>query len=99
LEEVGTSNAEIITESPHWHTYDLPAHLIGKALKGKYRGQKQRWFLMRFLGSDDDIRIDTDEPEFDSWQWATADTVVSLIVPFKRPIYESVLGAFRDAVR
>ncbi len=94
-EEIGTDKAEIIAEHPDWLTYDLPAHLIGVALRGKYRGQKQRWFALRFTGVDSDIRLDADDhPEFDDWRWADLTEIPDLIVPFKRPIYEVLARDF-----
>ncbi|MCX7932354.1 MAG: RNA pyrophosphohydrolase, partial [Rhodovarius sp.] len=69
-EEIGTDRAEIIGEYPGWLTYDLPPHLLGKALGGRWRGQRQKWFALRFLGEDADIRLDLDpHPEFDAWRW------------------------------
>lgn len=98
VEETGvTANlVEIIGESPEWLYYDLPPELVGKVWKGKYGGQRQRWFLMRFDGSDEDIRIDTDHPEFDRWQWTTADELIEKIVPFKRDVYQRIVADFRD---
>lgn len=93
-EEIGTDKAEIIAESQTWHRYDLPPHLLGKAWKGKYRGQEQRWFLLRFRGCDSDIDIATDHPEFDAWQWVAPGSLSSLIVPFKRAVYEQVVAEF-----
>ena len=94
-EEVGTAKAEIIAEHPDWLTYDLPAELIGKALGGKYRGQKQRWFALRFLGEDSDIRLDLDpHPEFDAWRWARLEELPALAVAFKRAIYEVLASDF-----
>jgi putative (di)nucleoside polyphosphate hydrolase len=94
-EEVGTAKAEIIAEHPDWLTYDLPAELIGKALGGKYRGQKQRWFALRFLGEDSDIRLDLDpHPEFDAWRWARLEELPALAVAFKRAIYEVLARDF-----
>ena len=94
-EEIGTAKAEILAEHPDWLFYDLPAELIGKALKGKYRGQRQRWFAMRFLGRDSDIRLDLDpHPEFDAWRWTPLADLPGLIVPFKRPIYEILARDF-----
>lgn len=99
-EEIGTAKAEIIGEHPDWLFYDLPPTLIGKALKGKYRGQRQRWFAMRFLGEDSDIRLDLDpHPEFDSWRWAPLADLPGLIVPFKRPIYEILARDFARFAR
>ncbi|MBE9605221.1 RNA pyrophosphohydrolase [Acetobacteraceae bacterium H6797] len=95
-EEIGTDKAEIIAELDEWLTYDLPPELIGKAFKGKYRGQKQRWFALRFTGVDSDIRLDVDEPpEFDAWRWASLEELPGLAVGFKRPIYERIAEAFK----
>ena len=94
-EEVGTARAEILAEHPDWLTYDLPDHLIGKALGGKYRGQRQKWFALRFTGVDADIRLDLDpHPEFDAWRWARLAELPSLAVAFKRVIYERLARDF-----
>lgn len=94
-EEIGTANAEIIGEHPEWLTYDLPPNLLGIAWRGKYRGQRQRWFAMRFLGNDTEIRLDLDpHPEFDAWRWAGLAELPALAVPFKRPIYEVLVSSF-----
>jgi putative (di)nucleoside polyphosphate hydrolase len=94
-EEIGTRKAEILAEHPEWLTYDLPEHLMGKALGGKWRGQRQRWFALRFTGRDEDIRLDAgDHPEFDAWRWVPLAEIPSLIVPFKRPIYEVLARDF-----
>lgn len=98
-EETGTDKAEIVAERPDWLTYDLPAHLVGIAFKGKFRGQKQKWFLMRFTGADGDIDLHTHEPEFSDWKWFALDEIAGLIVPFKRATYESVIEGFRDLVK
>ncbi len=97
-EEIGTDAAEIMAESPDWVTYDLPPHLVGKVWKGRYRGQRQKWFLMRFIGQDSDIRLDTEHPEFMAWRWAPAAQLPDLIVPFKRAVYEQVVALFRDRI-
>ncbi len=94
-EEIGTDRAEILAESRQWLTYDLPAHLIGKVWKGRYRGQQQRWFAFRFTGNDDDIRLNTAHPEFSDWQWVPPGDLVRLIVPFKREVYAAVVEEFR----
>ncbi len=86
--------ARIEAETSEWITYDLPDHLVGRLWKGKYRGQKQKWFLVRFSGHDSDIDIAQDHPEFARWRWSTADQVVDDIVPFKRTVYEQVITAF-----
>lgn len=94
-EEIGTDKAEIVGEHPEWLTYDLPDHLIGVALKGQYRGQRQRWFALRFTGADSDIRLDLDpHPEFDAWRWAQLSELPALAVPFKRPIYTILVASF-----
>ncbi|WP_295043656.1 RNA pyrophosphohydrolase [uncultured Paracoccus sp.] len=97
-EETGIfpDTVEVIGETPGWVYYDLPADLLGKVWKGKYGGQRQKWVLMRFLGQDADIRIDTDHPEFEEWQWMPAAALLDNIVPFKRDVYQEVLAAFRD---
>ena len=94
-EEIGTDRATIIGEHPEWQTYDLPPHLIGVALRGRYRGQRQRWFALRFTGSDADIRLDADpHPEFDAWQWVPLAALTGLAVPFKREIYQVLARSF-----
>lgn len=94
-EEVGTAHAELLAEHPEWLTYDLPAELLGKALGGKWRGQKQKWFALRFLGRDADIRLDLDpHPEFDAWRWAPLAELPAMAVPFKRAIYERLAVDF-----
>ncbi len=94
-EEIGTANALIIGESRDWLSYDLPAALIGKVWKGRYRGQKQKWFACRFLGDDGEIDIHgVDHPEFDAWKWVPISEVAGLIVPFKRQIYAALVEEF-----
>ena len=86
--------AEILAISPREHLYDLPSKLMGKLWKGKYRGQRQTWFLMRFLGSDADVNIETKHQEFRSWRWVEPDLLESLIVPFKKELYRNVVADF-----
>ena len=96
-EETGVTSVEIIAEHPEWLSYELPEVLLGVALKGRYRGQKQKWFAMRFLGDDSEIDIGAKEgvkAEFESWRWAPMSSVPKLIVPFKRAIYERVASDF-----
>ena len=93
-EETGIKNAEIIAESQGWYDYDLPSHLVAQLWKGKYRGQTQKWFAMRFLGTDGDIDINTAEPEFDAWRWAPIAELLDLVVPFKRHVYADLVAAF-----
>ncbi len=94
-EEIGTDRAEVIGEHHEWLTYDLPSELIGVALKGRFRGQRQRWFALRFIGDDGDIRLDLDpHPEFDAWRWVELAALPDLAVPFKRPIYAVLVASF-----
>ena len=94
-EEIGTRKAELIGEHPNWLTYDLPPHLRGVAWRGRYRGQRQRWFALRFIGQDSDIRLDLDpHPEFDAWRWISLPELPALAVPFKREIYEVLAESF-----
>lgn len=96
-EETGVT-ADLVTfvdKTRDWVTYDLPPDLLGKVWGGKYRGQRQKWFLFRFGGRDDQIRIDSPHPEFSRWDWVTADRMIAEIVPFKRAVYEQVVAAFR----
>jgi putative (di)nucleoside polyphosphate hydrolase len=95
-EEIGTRKARIIREMDEWLTYDLPPHLLGVALHGRYRGQKQKWIAMRFTGNDNDINIATAEAEFGAWKWLALEALPRLIVPFKRDTYTKVIAAFRD---
>ncbi len=95
LEEVGTDKAEIIAETSEWLTYDLPSHLIGQVWKGRYCGQKQKWFAMSFLGGDQDIDLDRhDDPEFSAFKWVEVAELPKLIIEFKRPVYERLVEEF-----
>ncbi len=96
-EETSITSAEVIAESPRWYKYDLPEHLIGQAWKGKYRGQMQKWFALRFSGEESEINLKPPghSQEFDHWRWARMDEVVALIVPFKRSVYEKVIADFQ----
>ena len=94
-EETGTEKAEIIAEMSDWVTYDLPPHLVGVAFHGKYRGQRQKWFAMRFLGEDGDIDLHAHEPEFSDWKWLALEELPRVIVPFKRDSYTKIVAAFR----
>ena len=95
-EETGVPRSLVTVEAEtrDWVRYDLPDHLLGKVWKGKYRGQEQKWLLLRFAGADADIDIRTAHPEFSRWEWSAADDVVRRIVPFKRAVYETVLAEF-----
>jgi len=90
---------QVLAQSTDWISYDFPATLAKKLWKGGYRGQKQRWFLMRFSGLDSQINIETEEPEFAEWRWMSPDELLDNIVPFKRSVYEQVLEEFREYLR
>jgi putative (di)nucleoside polyphosphate hydrolase len=99
-EETGISPhlVEIISQSAEEYYYDLPEELIGKLWQGKWRGQRQWWFLMRFKGNDSDINIETGHAEFSKWKWATPEKLPELIVPFKKRLYEQLIAEFSDLI-
>lgn len=98
-EEVGTTAAELLAESRDWLRYDLPAELVPRVWRGRFRGQEQKWFAFRFTGRDADINIATEQPEFLDWKWVEMARLPALIVPFKRPLYEAVVAEFRRLLR
>lgn len=97
-EETGMKTVSLLAEAPNWINYDLPAELIGIGLKGRYRGQTQRWFAFRFEGDESEIAINPPpgghEAEFDAWDWKPMAALPNLIVPFKRGVYETVVSTF-----
>ena len=92
---IGRDKVEVIARAPEVLLYDLPEDLVGVVWKEKWRGQRQTWFLARFLGTDADVNLQTPEPEFRAWKWAEPDELPRLIVPFKKKLYEDVLEEFR----
>lgn len=84
----------VVAESAQWLPYELPHDLVPKLWKGRFRGQKQKWFLMQFNGSNADINIETEHPEFSKWRWLPVTELVDNIVPFKRDVYAAVLAEF-----
>lgn len=101
LEEIGSNNAEVLAQTREWYTYDLPYEALGVALSGRYRGQKQKWFAMHFLGEESDINLIPPPPhkqEFDAWRWVPMDEVPALVVPFKRDVYAAVIEEFRPVI-
>lgn len=100
-EETGITDdlVEFIAKAEDWVYYDLPDELIGKIWNGKYRGQRQKWFLFRYLGTDAQVNIQTEHPEFSVWSWMERPQVVESIVPFKRDVYEAVFAAFADHLK
>jgi putative (di)nucleoside polyphosphate hydrolase len=100
-EETSVKSASLIREAPGWFTYDLPDDLVGQSWNGRYRGQKQKWFALRFEGKDSDIDVlhpggGKHKAEFSSWRWDKLEHLPGLIVPFKRGVYEDVVKAFAD---
>jgi putative (di)nucleoside polyphosphate hydrolase len=91
---VAANHVRILARTQQELLYDLPDELVGRMWGGKYKGQRQIWFLLRFLGQDTDINIATHEPEFNSWRWTAPDTLVDLIVPFKKKLYRDVVTEF-----
>jgi len=101
LEEIGSNNVTLLAQSHAWYTYDLPAEALGVALGGKYRGQKQKWFAMQFLGDESEINLIPPPPhkqEFDAWRWAAIDEVPGLVIEFKRHVYAAVIKEFRPVI-
>lgn len=99
-EETGATAdlVEILAETPDWLRYELPPELIGKLWKGRYRGQKQKWFAMRWRGADSDFDLDRHHREFSRWAWMPAAEVMATVVPFKRDVYRAVFDRFADLV-
>jgi putative (di)nucleoside polyphosphate hydrolase len=100
-EETGIRSATIMGATPGWLTYDLPAELRPKAWGGRYRGQRQKWFAMRFTGADSEVALQRPghQQEFDAWRWGHLDELVGLIVPFKRAVYAEVVRLFAPFTR
>jgi putative (di)nucleoside polyphosphate hydrolase len=98
LEETGVNqqNVRFLASSSRWLSYDLPEDLIPTLWNGKFRGQKQKWFLFKFLGKDGDINIATEHPEFSKWKWISKKNLLEEIVPFKKSVYENVLKEFKN---
>ena len=95
-EEIGTNQAELIASHPDWLDYDIPQILADKLWQGRFRGQTQKWMLLRYTGTDADINIQTEEPEFESWQWMSPAKLIELAVPFKQEVYRVLLDEFKD---
>lgn len=98
FEETGVTSVAVLAQSKDWYTYDLPPGLIGKSWKGKYRGQKQKWFVFRFEGSEAEItlKVPGHKQEFDEWRWANRGELLDEIIPFKRGVYVAVLEEFKS---
>lgn len=97
-EEIGTRNARLLKASEGWLKYDLPTDLLGYVWKGKYRGQKQKWFALSYEGTDNDINIQTEDPEFSEWKWMSASELLTCTVEFKRDVYVQVFKEFQELI-
>ncbi|HVZ13099.1 MAG TPA: RNA pyrophosphohydrolase [Bauldia sp.] len=95
-EEIGTANVSLVAESAGWHRYDLPKDLLGRAWHGRWRGQMQKWFVMRFEGDDSEINVETAQPEFSAWKWVAPAEIPKIVVEFKRQLYADLLREFGD---
>lgn len=94
-EEIGCNNGYIIAESKNWYSYRVPKFLISRLWNGKYCGQRQKWFLIKFLGSDQDINVNTEHPEFDEWKWVSGDELLNEVISFKLKLYKQILHEFK----
>ncbi|MDD9331769.1 MAG: RNA pyrophosphohydrolase [Wolbachia sp.] len=100
LEEAGTNKAEVIAQNKDWIYYDLPKEMVTTCWNGRYAGQKQRWFLMKFFGEDQDININyTNHPEFKEWRWQSIDNLAASAIPFKKEVYKIVIEEFSSTVK
>ena len=97
-EETSIQNIKIIKELDEWTEYELPDYLLGKIWKGKYKGQRQKWFIVRFLGDDTEINLNTKHPEFIEWQWIKIENLPEVIVPFKKKVYEDLLPRIKSSI-
>ena len=95
-EETGADKVELIAESRGWLSYDLPPQIAARVWRGRYRGQRQKWFVFRFTGTDADIDLGARRPEFDAWKWAPPAEIAAQIVPFKRALYRALLEEFSE---
>ena len=97
-EETGIQNIKILNEIDGWFEYELPNYLLGKIWRGKFRGQKQKWFIVKFLGNDEEINLEMDKPEFIEWQWLDIENLPNVIVDFKKKVYEQLLPKIRNFI-
>ncbi len=97
-EETGIQNIKILNEIDGWFEYELPNYLLGKIWKGKYRGQKQKWFIVKFLGNDTEINLEIDKPEFIEWRWLDIENLPKVIVDFKKKVYEQLLPKIKKFI-
>ena len=96
LEEIGTNNIKIIGTSKEWLSYNIPKELVRKIWKGRYLGQSQKWFACRFVGKENEINLNTRNPEFTDWKWIKPQLLMKSVIPFKRELYKKILEIFKD---
>ena len=97
-EETSIKNIKIIKELEKWTEYELPDYLLGKIWKGKFRGQKQKWFIVRFLGDDNEINLNTSHPEFIEWKWLNIEKLPDVIVHFKKSVYKKLVPEIKSSI-
>ena len=97
-EETGIQNIKILNEIDGWFEYELPNYLLGKIWRGKFRGQKQKWFIVKFLGNDEEINLEKDKPEFIEWKWLDIENLPNVIVDFKKNVYDKLLPKIRSFI-
>ena len=97
-EETGIENIKILNEIDGWFEYELQNYLLGKIWRGKFRGQKQKWFIVKFLGNDEEINLEKDKPEFIEWKWLDIENLPNVIVDFKKKVYEKLLPKIRNFI-
>ena len=97
-EETGIKNIKILKEIDGWSKYELPDYLLGKIWKGKYKGQRQKWFVVRFLGNDNEINLEKKNPEFIEWQWIDIDSLPGVIIDFKKKVYEGLVPKIKASI-
>ena len=98
LEETNIKNIKILKELDYWLEYELPTDLVGIIWKGKYRGQKQKWFIARFLGKDNEVNLNTKKPEFIDWKWLNIEELPNVIVDFKKDVYKKLLKELKNFI-
>ena len=98
VEETNIKSIEVLKEIENWLEYELTPNLLGKIWKGKFRGQKQKWFIVKFLGNDEEINLEKDKPEFIEWKWLDIENLPNVIVDFKKKVYEKLLPKIRNFI-
>ena len=97
-EETSITKIKVLKEIEHWHEYELPPNLLGKIWKGKFRGQKQKWFIVKFIGDENEINLDTEHPEFIEWKWLDYNLLPEVIVDFKKEVYKKLKKELKNFI-